>query len=120
MAVDNDGLRGRLNDWIEALWGPRLGEVAAAGPDAREIAVPDTARLEAVVAGLPDPVVVLDQDGRVVAYNPEASTLAPALRRGEPASIALRMPELIEAIRAAQTTGKSQRIELSARLPASR
>ena len=50
----------------------------------------------------------------------EAAALAPALRRGEPASIALRMPELVEAIRAASLTGKAQRIEFSARLPSPR
>ena len=69
--------------------------------------------LDAVVSGMPDPVVVLDQDGRVIAFNAEAAALAPALRRGEPASIALRMPELVEAIRAAVATGKAQRIEFS-------
>jgi two-component system, OmpR family, phosphate regulon sensor histidine kinase PhoR len=77
----------------------------------------DVALLDAAVSGMPDPVVVLDQDGRVIAFNAEATALAPALRRGEPASIALRMPELVEAIRAASLTGKTQRIELSARLP---
>ena len=46
--------------------------------------------------------------------------IAPALRRGEPASIALRMPELVEAIRAAGLTGRAQRIEFSARLPSPR
>jgi hypothetical protein len=40
----------------------------------------------------------MDQDGRVIAFNAEASLIAPALRRGEPASIALRMPELVEAM----------------------
>ena len=69
---------------------------------------------------MPDPVTVLDQDGRVIAFNAQASVLAPALRRGEPASIALRMPELVEAIRAANLTGKAQRIEFSARLPSPR
>jgi two-component system phosphate regulon sensor histidine kinase PhoR len=82
--------------------------------------VPDTALLDAVISGMPDPVVVLDQDGRVIAFNTEATALAPALRRGEPASIALRMPELVEAIRAAGATGKAQRIEFSARLPSPR
>ena len=81
---------------------------------------PDTVLLDAVISGMPDPVVVLDQDGRVIAFNTEATALAPALRRGEPASIALRMPELVEAIRAAGTTGKAQRIEFSARLPSPR
>jgi two-component system phosphate regulon sensor histidine kinase PhoR len=81
---------------------------------------PDTALLDAVISGMPDPVVVLDQDGRVIAFNTEATALAPALRRGEPASIALRMPELVEAIRAVSATGKAQHIEFSARLPSPR
>jgi len=77
----------------------------------------DIALLDAVISGMPDPVVVLDQDCRVIAFNAKAAVIAPALRRGEPASIALRMPELVEAIREAGLTGKSQRIEFSARLP---
>jgi two-component system phosphate regulon sensor histidine kinase PhoR len=81
---------------------------------------PEIVLLDAVVSGMPDPVAVLDQDGRVIAFNPQAAALAPALRRGEPASIALRMPELVEAVRAANLTGKAQRIEFSARLPSPR
>ena len=81
---------------------------------------PEIVLLDAVVSGMPDPVAVLDQDGRVIAFNAQASALAPALRRGEPASIALRMPELVEAIRTANLTGKAQRIEFSARLPSPR
>jgi two-component system phosphate regulon sensor histidine kinase PhoR len=77
----------------------------------------DIVLLDAAISGMPDPVVVLDQDGRVIAFNAQASAIAPALRRGEPASIALRMPELVEAIRAAGLTSRSQRIEFSARLP---
>ncbi len=81
---------------------------------------PNTVLLDAVISGMPDPVVAMDQDGRVIAFNAEASLIAPALRRGEPASIALRMPELVEAIRTANLTGKAQRIEFSARLPSPR
>lgn len=73
---------------------------------------------EAVVAGVPDPVVVLDQDGRVVAFNAEARTIAPALRRGELALIALRTPELVEAIRQAQETGRPQRVKFTRAAPA--
>jgi two-component system phosphate regulon sensor histidine kinase PhoR len=78
------------------------------------------ALLDAVVSGMPDPVVLLDQDGRVLSFNAEAVTLAPALRRGEPASIALRMPELVEAIRTTVASGKAQRIEFSTRVPSAR
>jgi two-component system phosphate regulon sensor histidine kinase PhoR len=80
----------------------------------------DVALLDVAVAGMPDPVVVLDGEGRVLAFNAEAATLAPALRRGEPGSIGLRMPELVEAIRAAILTGKPQRIEFSTRIPTAR
>ncbi|MBN8934880.1 MAG: hypothetical protein J0I13_00920, partial [Rhizobiales bacterium] len=88
-------------------------------PAARE-ASSDTALLDAAVAGMPDPVVVLDRAGHVLAFNAGAAALAPALRRGEPASIGLRMPELVEAIRDAIQIGTPQRVELSTRLPAKR
>src|SRR5882724_10604437 len=127
MSATDDGGSGGHEGWVarlSRLLGAReedthaaLAARSAADPGRN---APDTALLDAVISGMPDPVVVLDQDGRVIAHNAEASALAPALRRGEPASIALRMPELIEAIRAAQATGKAQRIELSARLPATR
>ena len=61
--------------------------------------------LSAMVAGLPDPVIALDRDGRVIALNEPARALAPALRQGEPVTLALRMPELTEAIDRACTRG---------------
>src|SRR5262247_1252893 len=54
-----------------------------------------TGPIEAMLNGLPDPVVALDQDGIVLAFNAPASALAPLLRQGEPASFALRMPEVV-------------------------
>jgi len=66
--------------------------------------------VEAVIAGLPDPVIVLDREGRVLALNPPAGRMAPALRRGEPASLALRVPEIVEAIRRAVASNEPQRV----------
>jgi len=71
--------------------------------------------LRAVVAGLPDPVIALDRDGRVLALNERVRTLAPALRQNEPVSLALRMPELIEAIGRALARGEDQRVQYSER-----
>jgi two-component system phosphate regulon sensor histidine kinase PhoR len=71
--------------------------------------------LRAVVAGLPDPVIALDSEGRVLALNEHARALAPALRQGEPVSLALRMPELIEAIGRALAQGEEQRVQFSER-----
>ena len=76
--------------------------------------------LRAVVAGLPDPVVALDRDGRVLALNERARALAPALRQGEPVAFALRMPELIEAIGRAASEGEEQRVVYSERVPVDR
>jgi two-component system, OmpR family, phosphate regulon sensor histidine kinase PhoR len=76
--------------------------------------------ISAVIGGLPDPVIVLDRHGRVLALNEPARTLAPALRQGEPVSLALRMPELIEAIGRAYLQGEPQRIEYTERVPIDR
>jgi two-component system phosphate regulon sensor histidine kinase PhoR len=81
---------------------------------------PDDDLLRAVVAGLPDPVVALDRDGRVLAVNDRARRLAPALRQGEPVALALRMPELIEAIGRAAAEGEEQRVVYFERVPLDR
>jgi two-component system phosphate regulon sensor histidine kinase PhoR len=76
--------------------------------------------IEAVLAGLPDPVVALNRQGDVVALNARASAVAPALRRGEPVSRGLRVPEVLEAIRRARATGGAQRVEFFERVPIDR
>ena len=76
--------------------------------------------LRIFVSGLPDPVVALDRDGRVIALNDRARALAPALRQGEPVSFALRTPELIEAIGRASSDGAEQRVVYSERVPLDR
>ncbi|MGA3307706.1 MAG: ATP-binding protein [Xanthobacteraceae bacterium] len=98
----------------------RAGEKV--GRSARPVPVSERAgdSLEAVVAGLPDPVIALDRSGRVLALNERARSLAPALRQGEPVSLALRMPELIEAIGRAYARGEEQRVEYSERVPLDR
>ena len=92
---------------------------------AEEIAQPesDSSRTDeelrdALIAAFPDPVVVLDHAGRVIALNAQAAVMAPALRRGELASIALRMPEVVEAIRRTSASGQPERVEFSGRVPA--
>src|SRR5579863_584844 len=77
-------------------------------------------QLRALVSGLPDPVIALDRDGRVIALNEPARAIAPALRQGEPVTLALRMPELTEAIDRACTRGEPQRVEYSERVPLDR
>ncbi len=98
----------------------RAGQEAS--PLARPVAASEAAgdSLQAVVAGLPDPVIALDRNGRVLTLNEHARSLTPALRQGEPVSLALRMPELIEAVGRAYDTGEEQRVEYSERAPLDR
>jgi two-component system phosphate regulon sensor histidine kinase PhoR len=114
------GLLGFVILALAALLASRATEEA--GRLARPVAVAERAGepLEAVIAGVPDPVIALDRNGRVLTVNESARSLAPALRLGEPVSLALRMPELIEAIGRAYATGDEQRVEYSERVPIDR
>jgi two-component system phosphate regulon sensor histidine kinase PhoR len=97
----------------------RRGDVAApAAAVESELAGP--ALLDAVVAAIPDAAIVLDRESRVVAANEAARTIAPALARGQPLSLALRMPEIVDAVRQAGMTGAACRVEFSQRVPVDR
>jgi two-component system phosphate regulon sensor histidine kinase PhoR len=101
---------------LSALLAPRGG----AGEEARRLPPATVSEhagdpLEAVIAGMPDPVI-----GRVLTLNERARALAPALRQGEPVSLVLRMPELIDAIGRAYASGEEQRVEYSERVPIDR
>ena len=76
-------------------WSARAGRDAGLGRAARA----DDRCWMPIIAGLPDPTIALDGEGRVAAFNPPASSIAPALRRGELVSLALRVPQVVEAIR---------------------
>src|SRR5438046_529126 len=76
--------------------------------------------IEAVLAGLPDPVVALDHRGDVVALNVRAAAVAPALRPGESVSLGLRVPEVLDAVRNTRASGMSQRTEFFQRVPLER
>ena len=99
----------------EAMTG--ASNVPAAG---RAIAEPQALLIEQLIDGLPEAAIVLDREGRVIAFNEMAISIAPALRRGEPALIALRMPELVDAIRRATKRREPQRVEFFERVPLDR
>src|ERR1700693_5503847 len=46
--------------------------------------------IEILIGKLPDPVILLDRDGRVVAFNARASAMAPPLSRGDGVPLARR------------------------------
>ena len=111
---------------LRSAWLALLGRTeAAAGASiapvaARVFAEPQALLIEQLIDGFPEAAIVLDREGRVVAFNDMASSIAPALRSGEPALIALRMPELVDAIRRAIRRHEPQRVEFFERVPLDR
>jgi two-component system, OmpR family, phosphate regulon sensor histidine kinase PhoR len=105
-----------------ALIGAASAEATPAVPPRGEPPAPRVGDplIEAVLAGLPDPVVALNRQGDVVALNARASAVAPALRRGEPVSLGLRVPEVLDAIRRARASMTTQRVEFFERVPLDR
>mgnify|MGYP000389201010 CR=1 FL=1 len=57
-----------------------------------------TAGNEAVLAGLPDPLLMIDTHGRAVGANPAAKTLFGARLVGRDLATVLRQPELLQAV----------------------
>jgi two-component system phosphate regulon sensor histidine kinase PhoR len=131
MAIDDDSanlpggatLLGRLRGAWAALTGRPDAAASArstASESGRALVHPQAVLVKSLIGGLPSPAIVLDRNGRVIAFNAAAGSIAPALRRGEPALITLRMPELVEAIRRATATGTPQRVEFFERVPLDR
>jgi two-component system phosphate regulon sensor histidine kinase PhoR len=100
--------------------GTREPAPAAWRPDERPASRPPNAWLDAVLAGLPDPVIALNRGEEVLALNNPASVLAPALRRNEPISLGLRVPEVLDVIRRARASRCAQRVEFFQRVPVDR
>ena len=127
---DNSANLPRGADWPSRLRGAWLALLGKLGADAdagrglpiydRTAMHPQALLIESLIGGLPGPAIVLDRDGRVIAFNAAASTIAPSLRRGEPALITLRMPELVDAIRRATASRTAQRVEFFERVPLDR
>src|SRR5256886_13970352 len=87
----------------------RLHNAAVSREDVRGVNPVEAAVVSAVVAGMPDPAVLLDRAGRVIHLNAAAAQLAPALRKNELAQFALRSPEIITALREAIAVSEPRR-----------
>jgi two-component system, OmpR family, phosphate regulon sensor histidine kinase PhoR len=98
----------------------RLHNVTASREDVRGVNPVETTAVSAIVAGMPDPAVLLDRAGRVIHLNAAAAQLAPALRKNELAQFALRSPEIITALREAIATTETRRATYLDHVPVDR
>jgi two-component system, OmpR family, phosphate regulon sensor histidine kinase PhoR len=76
--------------------------------------------VEAVMSAVPDPAIALTPDSIVVGFNGSVQEITPGILRGEPISFALRVPEVLEAIRAVAASGTVHRTEFFQRVPTDR
>lgn len=98
----------------------RLHDVGSSREDVRAVSPVESVAVSAVVAGMPDPAILLDRAGRVLHLNAAASRLAPALRKNELAQFALRSPEIITALREAIATSEPRRATYFDHVPVDR
>jgi two-component system phosphate regulon sensor histidine kinase PhoR len=98
----------------------RLHDTVGSREDVRTVSPIESAAVSAVVAGMPDPAVLLDRAGRVIHLNAAAAQLAPALRKNELAQFALRSPEIITALREAIATSEPRRANYLDQVPVDR
>jgi two-component system phosphate regulon sensor histidine kinase PhoR len=87
----------------------RLHDAVSSREEVGAVRPVESAAVSAVIAGIPDPAVLLDRAGRVIHLNMAAAQLAPALRKNELAQFALRSPEIVTALREAIATTEPRR-----------
>ena len=75
---------------------------------------------EALLAAIANPVILLDAELTVVAFNKPAAEIQPNLRPGEPITFALRVPEVIDAVRALAAAPGRRLVEYAERVPVER
>jgi len=75
---------------------------------------------EALLAHIPDPVILVDKRAIVVEANKAAHSLLPGLKAGHPLSFALRNPDVLDGIEAVVSSDEPQRVEYSERIPTER
>jgi two-component system phosphate regulon sensor histidine kinase PhoR len=97
---------------------PRRGE-----PVARSEAAPGRGRhglAEALLANIPDPVILIDRRALVIESNAAARALLPSLRPRHPLSFALRDPDVLDGIETVLRTGEPLKTVYSPRVPTER
>ena len=75
---------------------------------------------EALLANIPDPVILVDRRVVVMEANPAARRLLPGLKLRHPLSFFLRAPDILDGIEEVLRTGSGLTVDYVARLPTER
>jgi two-component system phosphate regulon sensor histidine kinase PhoR len=76
--------------------------------------------VSALIEAMPEAVLVVSDDARLIAANPTARDLLPALRDGGPLALALRDPDVLDAIRRVCFSGRREKVAWRDRVPVER
>ncbi|OYY22619.1 MAG: hypothetical protein B7Y65_03955, partial [Azorhizobium sp. 35-67-15] len=74
-------------------------------------------RVEAVVAALPEPALLLTPGGEILTANQRVALSVGPAKVGDPLSFLVRVPEVLEAVRAGAQDGIPRRVEFGERVP---
>ncbi|MFG1397521.1 ATP-binding protein [Roseixanthobacter pseudopolyaromaticivorans] len=77
-------------------------------------------RVEAVVAALPEPALLLTPGGEILTANQRVALSVGPAKVGDPLSFLVRVPEVLEAVRAGAQDGLPRRVEFGERVPLDR
>ncbi|GEP02550.1 ATP-binding protein [Methylobacterium oxalidis] len=100
-----------------AVGGRERGRVAV---PAEAASPPRHAIAEALLANIPDPVILIDRRSVVIEANPAARELLPNLKLRHPLSFALRAPDVIDGIEEVLRTGQPLKTGYATRVPTER
>lgn len=78
------------------------------------------ATLATLLEALPDPVIVVNAEIRIVAANPPAHELLPGLREGDPLALTLRDPDVLDGARRVLSSGVRESAPWRDRVPVER
>jgi two-component system phosphate regulon sensor histidine kinase PhoR len=80
----------------------------------------DAVVLGKLLGAIPEPVLVVGADDRIVEVNPPAKALFPALRLGVPLASHMRSPDVLDAIATARSDGRKTHASWLERVPVER
>ncbi|HEY8384021.1 MAG TPA: ATP-binding protein [Microvirga sp.] len=81
---------------------------------------PSSGIADALLAAVPDPLILVDRRAVVIEANEAARTLLPALKTRHPLSFALRSPDVLDGIEEVLASGHPLKVEYMERVPTER
>ncbi len=112
-------IAGLIGIGLSAVIAPR-NHRNAAGRTSSEKSLRGPGVADAVLAHIPDPVILVDQRAIVIEANEAAHFLLPGLKREHPLSFALRSPVVLDGIDAVLAAHEPLRVEYSEHVPSER